>query len=96
MAPYGPDHALAVRARALDNRRNHVYLNQVGRVGDLDLVGGSCLAAPDGALIASARSDEQVLAVDVAGAASSADVDYLGHVRADLPVFRPGHSYDQN
>ncbi len=43
MEPYGPDHALAARARALDNRRPHVYVNRTGRSR---VCGSSATAAP--------------------------------------------------
>ncbi|AWN15008.1 Aliphatic amidase AmiE [Salinisphaera sp. LB1] len=44
MRPFGPDHRLCVQARALENRRPHVYVNQVGRGETFLFTGESCHA----------------------------------------------------
>ncbi|MDP9384185.1 MAG: carbon-nitrogen hydrolase, partial [Actinomycetota bacterium] len=48
MDPYGPDHELAARARALDNRLVHLYVNRVGTEAGRTFAGGTLAAAPDG------------------------------------------------
>ena len=92
MRPYGPDHALAIRARALDNRLPHVYVNRVGSEAGLEFVGGSAVLAPDGTTLA------QLGGHDAAGGDAAAlqlvelsldmttapQVDYLEHLRDDL------------
>ncbi|HEY4279396.1 MAG TPA: nitrilase-related carbon-nitrogen hydrolase, partial [Conexibacter sp.] len=87
MEPYGPDHALAARARALDNRLPHIYVNRVGEQSGLRFVGGSAAIAAGGAPLAQLGDGEAVATVELpVGAAAPADVDYLAHVRVGLPV----------
>jgi (R)-amidase len=40
--PYGPDHAVAIRVRALDNRRPHIYVKGVGCENWPALCGRKC------------------------------------------------------
>ena len=91
MEPFFGDHLLATRARALDNRLPHLYVNRCGEEGGLRFVGGSRAIRNDGTVASEAATDcEQVLAVDVAAAGSDdARVDYLAHVRDDLRVVAP-------
>jgi predicted amidohydrolase len=91
MAPYGPDHALAVRARALDNRIAHLYANRVGSEGRHRFEGGSCAVAADGSVLVQASPDrEEVLMAGLdQPRAPDAAVDYLRHARGELPVSRP-------
>lgn len=86
--PYGPDHELATRARAHDNRRAHVYVNQVGRHRGMTFVGGSCVIASDAHTIVQAGSDEQLLEIELplGSTMQPGEVDYLSQVRTDLPV----------
>jgi predicted amidohydrolase len=87
MAPYYADHELASRARALDNRLPHVYVNRVGHEGGLEFVGGSRLIASDGAVqreCSQAGAHVEVVAVD-SGAVAGV-VHYLEQVPARLPV----------
>jgi (R)-amidase len=63
MAPFGPDHELATRARAVENRLPHLYANGVGAIGGLRLVGGSRSVDALGAVLAEAGSDEEALLV---------------------------------
>lgn len=42
MEPYGPDHRLFARARALENRIPHIYVNQVGQSDKFQFTGCSC------------------------------------------------------
>jgi predicted amidohydrolase len=92
MAPYFADHELASRARALDNRRPHLYVNRVGAEDGESFVGGTRAIASDGSVIAEAPPrGERVLLVEVPLAPRPAGevdehVDYLALVRDDLPV----------
>lgn len=87
MEPYGPDHELAARARALENRRTHIYVNRVGEEAGHRFAGGSLIAGPDGQVSAALGGEPRVLAVDVRPReAVPADVDYLSQVRTGLPV----------
>lgn len=52
MRPYGGEHALAARARALDNRCPHLYVNRVGCHDGLEFVGGSVAIDGSGRLTA--------------------------------------------
>jgi (R)-amidase len=63
MAPFGPDHEVATRARALENRLPHLYANGVGAIGGLRLVGGSRSVDASGVVLAEAGSDEEALLV---------------------------------
>jgi predicted amidohydrolase len=63
MAPFGPDHEIATRARALENRLPHLYTNGVGTIGGLRLVGGSRSVDATGTVLAEAGSDDESLLV---------------------------------
>jgi predicted amidohydrolase len=87
MEPYGPDHALAARARALDNRIPHVYVNRVGSEAGLRFVGGSMAVAANGSVVADLGAGEAVACVEVElGPVRDPDVDYLARMRPGLPV----------
>lgn len=94
MAPYAADHRLAARARALDNRLPHVYVNRVGTESGHAFVGGSCVIGSDGRVLAAADDGDLSgpgtparLLVDVPPpTASATDIDYLRHRRDRLPV----------
>jgi predicted amidohydrolase len=88
MSPYGAEQELAIRARALENRRPHLYVNSVGRCEELEFLGGSAAIDCRGAIEASAGSSEQVLEIEVPSGfdEAGADIDYLDRVRFDLPV----------
>lgn len=91
MAPYGSDHELAARSRALENRRPHLYVNRVGSCEGQQFLGGSRAIDADGRVTARAGAGtdahEQLLEVEVPEmSATAVDVDYLQHVRGDLPV----------
>jgi predicted amidohydrolase len=67
MAPFGPDHEVATRMRAAENRLPHLYANGVGDIGGFRLVGGSRSVDAGGAVLAEAGSgDELLLVVPVA------------------------------
>lgn len=63
MAPFGPDHEVATRLRAAENRLPHLYTNGVGEIGGLRLVGGSRSVDAAGAVLADAGSGDEVLLV---------------------------------
>lgn len=87
MEPFGPDHALAARARALDNRLPHVYVNRVGVERGRSFVGGSCVVNSGGDVIAALGSEEELRCVHLPESAPrDEDVDYLALLRPDLPV----------
>ena len=87
MAPHGPDHELAARARALDNRRPHLYVNRVGTEAGLRFAGGSRMIDAAGEVTASAGDCETFLEVEVPDTqVIDESVDYLHHLRGDLPV----------
>jgi predicted amidohydrolase len=90
MEPYGAEQELAVRARALDNRLPHVYVNRTGHEAGLDFVGGSCAVASDGSVVAECGREQQLRVVDLAvtTAAANDDLDYLRRGRGELPVRR--------
>lgn len=79
MEPYYDDHELSGRARALDNRVPHVYVNRVGREAELEFVGGTRAIGPDGSLIAAAGEGEEVLIADLPGVSvpDGSPTDYL-------------------
>lgn len=88
MDPYGPDHLLAGRARALDNRLPHLYVNRTGEIPGLRFAGGSRAIGPDGEVLAEAGDREELLeiTIDLNETASGTDVEYLKYVRDDLNV----------
>lgn len=89
MAPYGPDHALAARARALENRLPHIYVNRVGVERELEFVGESCVIDASGSAVAQLADEEAARSVTVDLTTDvAADVDYLRYVR-DLSVQGP-------
>lgn len=83
MKPYGPEQELACRARALENRRPHLYVNAVGRSGPLEFVGGSAAIDARGQIATIAGEAEQVLEVEVPASwqGVGSDIDYLKHLR---------------
>lgn len=88
MEPYFADHELSGRARALDNRIPHLYVNRTGEESGLAFVGGTRAIGPDGQPIASAGEGEQVLVVEVppAPAREGGPTDYLGNLPAGVEV----------
>jgi hypothetical protein len=85
MEPYGAEHELAARARALENRRPHLYVNATGSCGALTFVGESCAIDSSGRRVALAGAGERLLEVEVPAPWQDAggDLDYLTHVRSD-------------
>jgi predicted amidohydrolase len=87
MDPWGPDHELAARARALDNRLPHVYVNRVGDEAGLHFCGGSLAAGPDGAITTALGGEPGTAVAELDLDASPEDaVDYLRRVRPGLSI----------
>ena len=87
MEPFGPDHELATRARALENRLPHLYANAVGTIGRLDFVGLSRSVGPAGEVLAQAGAEEELLLAPVGTAgAEDESLDYLSQLPEPLPV----------
>jgi len=90
MAPYWADHSLATRARALDNRLPHLYVNRVGLESGHRFVGGTRAIAPDGSVVIEASdSYEELLVTGVGRSEPTPSIDYLQHSRGELPVRSP-------
>jgi predicted amidohydrolase len=86
MEPYLPDHELASRARSLDNRLPHIYVNMVGQTGPLTFVGGSRAVGPDGTVLGDAGNDETTIVCEIPlRQPVPPQVDYLRLLRRDGP-----------
>lgn len=88
MEPFADEHRLHARARALENRVPHLYVNRVGSEAGMRFVGGTCAIDTDGTVLRAAGDhDEEVLIAEV-GAAGAADarVDYLSFEPSQMPV----------
>ena len=86
MEPYEGEHELATRARALDNRLPHVYVNAVGELGGNRFVGGSRSVGAGCEVLAQAGAAEELLVAEVGRAAAASDVDYLRRLPAEVRV----------
>ncbi len=89
MEPYFSVHELASRARALDNRLPHAYVNLVGTFEALEFVGGTRSIGPDGEVLAEAEPRrEQLLMAPIPqpGRPLDENLDYLSLTRAPLEV----------
>jgi predicted amidohydrolase len=87
MEPYGDDHELATRARALENHLPHLYANAVGTIGRLSFVGRSRAVSSSGEVVAEAGAGEQLLVAPVVTAgAVDESIDYLRQLPGPLPV----------
>lgn len=88
MEPYYEDHELSGRARALDNRIPHVYVNRVGEEAGLVFVGGTRAIGADGRPIAEAGEGEEVLVAEVPDAPphDGGPTDYLRNLPAGTTV----------
>ncbi|HET7313944.1 nitrilase-related carbon-nitrogen hydrolase [Salinisphaera sp.] len=89
MRPFGPDHRLCVQARALENRRPHVYVNQVGQGETFLFTGDSCHADTAGRVRASCPPHAEALVLADVALAVETEVrpDYLALRRA-VPAVR--------
>jgi (R)-amidase len=64
--PYYENHRLHARARALENRLPHLYVNRAGREGELIFTGGTRVVDCDGEVTAElGRDDEDVLLAEL-------------------------------
>lgn len=90
MEPYYFDHELAGRARALENRLPHIYVNRVGCESGFNFVGGSRVIDRDGHVLVSLddRETAVVVEINIDLERPGAEVDYLQQVRCDVPVQR--------
>lgn len=92
MAPYQREHSLFSRARAVENRRPHVYVNRVGTESGFSFVGGSAVIDPAGEVPVALGDGEVIRAARVRwdwGAVPQPD--YLADRRPDVPaVLMPG------
>lgn len=88
MSPYGPDHELHARARAVENRVPHLYVNRVGGEAGLRFVGESRVISADGSVVEElgAEPGELLADLEVPAPAPPADVDYLDQLRTGMPV----------
>lgn len=88
MEPYAADHRLALRARALDNRLPHLYVNRTGSESGFDFVGESCVTSSDGTVLAELGREEGVLELELPEPSRHGDPQtaYLDQIRPDLRV----------
>lgn len=84
MAPYEADHELQSRARAIDNRLPHVYVNRVGAECGLEFTGGTRVIDPSGRVEAEAAAGEGVLVHAVTAPPPDPELDYVRLVRPGL------------
>lgn len=85
MAPYGIEHRLLPVARAIENRRPHLYVNRAGREAGLHFLGRSFAVDASGDVIwrAGRAPHAQVVRCRIAHRAGAA-LDYLGQLRPEL------------
>ena len=87
MEPFYGDHQIASRARALDNRRAHLYCNRCGAEAGLVFVGGSRAVRPDGTIAAQAGGGEELLSAEIGREQNGDDrIDYLAQLREEIGV----------
>jgi len=87
MRPYDIVPGTVVPARAWENQLYIAYVNRLGREGEFDFAGLSCLAAPDGTVPARAGRDEALLRADIDPGLlrkCRAEHSYLADRRPDL------------
>ncbi len=80
---------ILLRARALESQLTVAYANHCGVEGGCEFLGGSVIAAPDGALLAAAGTGPELLFAEVSAAAAGRArnaVPYLAERRP--PVYR--------
>jgi (R)-amidase len=80
-AEFATDHDIATRARALDNRLPHVYVNRVGREGELAFGGGTRVVGAAGDVQAQAPAGEALLLHVLEPAEVDPAVDYVQLLR---------------
>lgn len=65
MEPFGVDHAVYARARALENGMPHLYVNRCGVEAELAFTGASVAIDPDGRELAAAGRSEELLSAGI-------------------------------
>lgn len=86
MAPYDVVARTIVPARAAENQLFVAYANRVGREATLEYVGQSCVAGPDGTVVAMAgRDEETVLIADLDLAAIERAREQYSYLRERRP-----------
>ena len=96
MDPYASDHALYARARAVENRIPHVYVNAVGQEGRLRFCGGSTVADMTGRAVAALSGYQpavRLVTVPLRPDPADPRPDYLAERRVEVParVVSPTH-----
>lgn len=88
MRPFGPDHRLCAQVRALENRRPHVYVNQVGQGETFLFSGDSCHVDTAGRVRAACPPHtDQIAIADVSlDVETAVRPDYLALRRPVPPV----------
>lgn len=87
MTPFGMDHHLFALARAIENTRPHVYVNQTGAGEAFEFTGGSMIVSVDGDTTAVAGEHEAITQAPLPLTdRSTLRPDYLQLKREALPV----------
>ncbi len=85
MEPFGDDHDVFVRARALENERPHLYVNRTGSESGAVFVGRTQAINAEGRRLAVAGAEPETLAVDLPPAGRRDErTQYLAQLRPDL------------
>ena len=84
MHPFGPDHDVFVRARALETHLPHVYVNRVGAQAGLEFVGESQAVRADGTIAARLGGKEEIAEVELEAVEVDDRVDYAAQLRPEL------------
>lgn len=90
MDPFGDDHEIFVRARAMENAISHLYVNRVGSQDGYSFTGRSAAVDSRGAVLNQLTKEPQLQEVDLPLAHGQRDprLDYLGQRRPDLYATR--------
>ena len=88
MEPEGREQEIATRARALENRIPHLYVNRCGAERGLEFAGRTRAIDADGVVTAEAGPlDEELILAEVGPPGTTDDrLDYLAQRRGELPV----------
>jgi predicted amidohydrolase len=88
MEPFYEDHFVLGRARAVENRLPHLYVNRGGTERDVRFVGGSRSIAASGRVVSESAHDQEEISIVPVGSAEATDdrLDYLNLMRPSLPV----------
>lgn len=87
MVPYDLEHRLGARARAIENRLPHVYVNRTGVQSGFAFLGESAAIDAGGRDLRRLGAGPESVMVEVPiGAATIGEVDYLRLMTPELPV----------